>query len=195
VTGSWLSADPYRGEVGLPQTLGRYLYVGDNPATSRDLLGYQVLRMTMGGTGGFTPKRAVAPARHPSSGGGSRPPSVYSPANRLEALSARHSLDASSIALPLAGLGTRVAAGGATAGAAAAAGSASTWWLLALRVFGGGFALGLILSTSGDSSHARQDAEDREDAQAAAKPAPSALGEGRGVELPGACVVSRRDAD
>jgi hypothetical protein len=38
-------------------------------------------------------------------------------------------------------------------------------------VFGGGFALGLILSTSGDSTHAAQEAEDRRQAQAAAKPA------------------------
>jgi hypothetical protein len=96
---------------------------------------------------------------------------VYSPSNRLEALSARHSLDASSIALPLAGLGTRIAAGGAAAGTTAAAGSSSGWWLLALRVFGGGFALGLILSTSGDSTHAAQDAEDRREAHAGATPA------------------------
>jgi RHS repeat-associated protein len=76
VTGSWLSADPYRGELGSPQTLNRYQYVGNNPATSRDLLGYQVPRMTMGGSGGVVRKPTVP--KYPSWGGGSGP-SVYTP--------------------------------------------------------------------------------------------------------------------
>jgi RHS repeat-associated protein len=80
VTGSWLSADPYRGELGSPQTLGRYQYVGNNPATSRDLLGY-MFQMSDWGTappgwkpGHPAPKRTTPPSRV-----WDNPPKVFSP--------------------------------------------------------------------------------------------------------------------
>ena len=43
-TGSWLSQDPYRGQLTAPQTLQRYQFVETNPTTNQDLLGYSVDR-------------------------------------------------------------------------------------------------------------------------------------------------------
>ncbi|GAB3583619.1 hypothetical protein GCM10027406_28540 [Leifsonia lichenia] len=40
-SGSWLSQDPYRGLLTQPQTLHRYAYVGSNPVTFWDLLGFR----------------------------------------------------------------------------------------------------------------------------------------------------------
>ena len=42
MSGSWLSADPYRGTMADPGTLGRYGYVGGNPTTYTDAYGYRV---------------------------------------------------------------------------------------------------------------------------------------------------------
>lgn len=46
-SGTWLSADPYRGSTSDPGTLSRYGYVGGNPTTHTDSYGY---RLTESGT-------------------------------------------------------------------------------------------------------------------------------------------------
>lgn len=53
-TGSWLSQDPYRGLLTQPQTLHRYAYVGNNPATDRDWLGYAKMQR-------FPPRLPLSP--------------------------------------------------------------------------------------------------------------------------------------
>lgn len=40
-SGAWLSQDPYRGLLTQPETLHRYAYVGSNPVTFWDLLGFR----------------------------------------------------------------------------------------------------------------------------------------------------------
>ncbi|HVF74602.1 MAG TPA: DUF6531 domain-containing protein [Acidimicrobiales bacterium] len=39
-TGSWLQADPIKGDIRTPDTLARYQFVADNPSTNTDLLGF-----------------------------------------------------------------------------------------------------------------------------------------------------------
>jgi RHS repeat-associated protein len=41
LVGVWLQQDPYRGQLDTPMTLHRYGYVGGNPITSYDVLGYK----------------------------------------------------------------------------------------------------------------------------------------------------------
>lgn len=53
MSGSWLSADPYRGSTSDPETLSRYGYVGGNPVTHTDAYGY---RLTESGTSKYVGK-------------------------------------------------------------------------------------------------------------------------------------------
>lgn len=73
-TGSWLSQDPYRGLLTQPQTLHRYAYVGNNPTTDRDWLGYAAKKSVMdyiriGGSGDM----CQSDPRPPCKNAGARP--------------------------------------------------------------------------------------------------------------------------
>lgn len=73
-TGSWLSQDPYRGLLVQPQTLHRYGYVGNNPTTDRDWLGYAASKSIMdyvriGGSGDM----CQSDPRPPCANAGARP--------------------------------------------------------------------------------------------------------------------------
>lgn len=54
-TGTWLTPDSWRGNTVEPTTLHRYGYIGNNPATDRDILGFIGSRMVLDGGGDIIP--------------------------------------------------------------------------------------------------------------------------------------------
>ena len=81
---SWLQADPYRGTLTDPETLSRYGYVGDNPATDTDAFGYiKQQRMPT-----ITPAKSMGPA--PSKGVSTRPPKAPAPGSDGTTSTLRH---------------------------------------------------------------------------------------------------------
>ncbi|MDQ2700951.1 MAG: hypothetical protein M3Y23_06450, partial [Actinomycetota bacterium] len=60
--GSWLEPDDWRGLLVQPQTLNRYAYVTNNPATYSDLLGYRHMLPDRGRAGKYVPKAVTAAA-------------------------------------------------------------------------------------------------------------------------------------
>ena len=82
MSGSWLSADPYRGTMSDPGTLGRYGYVGGNPTTFTDLYGFAVGKVLGGKSHGLT--KAIGPlTRHGE-------PSVHTPGTDNKRNTLRH---------------------------------------------------------------------------------------------------------
>jgi RHS repeat-associated protein len=53
--GSWLEADSWRGELDAPQSLNRYAYVTNSPATYADAFGFMHTRFDGGGGSGRSP--------------------------------------------------------------------------------------------------------------------------------------------
>ncbi|MEO8094016.1 MAG: RHS repeat-associated core domain-containing protein [Pseudolysinimonas sp.] len=82
MSGSWLSSDPYRGTKSDPGTLGRYGYVGGNPATFADLYGY-VTNRALADSGGHGLAKMKGSVDHGL-------PGVESPSSNTSRNSARH---------------------------------------------------------------------------------------------------------
>ncbi|PJJ70964.1 RHS repeat-associated protein [Diaminobutyricimonas aerilata] len=195
---TWLTADPYRGDPTNPQTLHRYSYVGNNPTTLTDHLGYmhQANEMSSSryqnyGGGNYSstgypsyatpylgkaqpPREKVTPGGKPTPGPATKAkappkPKAKSPSTNKKHGTARHGSDglgallASTIAIP-GGIGAIEALLGAIgAGSVAAFQTLMGWIASAGAAVAASMAplvatLALVLSMSGDSTNARENA-------------------------------------